>query len=423
MSKSFTQHLTEHSARVLARHTEQGEPDVTENIEQEVEDMHVLADAMAAQFNATVETEKNVDEVLDDGPEGLRELLSLNNIGKEERPVKPAPKPGKKTQMTGEVKVKRTGRNANSGNTSNHATKPKAEKVVKSKAEKKVEPATDLSGLVSGDKNGLKDVKLVSLSEIEQLPAGDPPTRGFIESVRLHGVVEPIKVRRTGSPNTPYAVIDGRRRVTAASLAGLKSVRALVEHRSDVDEDVVALISNDQRSDNLIDQHRHVSNLLAKGKTVKQIMLSCGMSEYEVTRARDLGKLRPELIDAVDKGQMPPAVARHAAMLSDEDQGMLIEILKSEGRIKARDVSAVRRKNQHAAVANAAAGIPDLDDEEAEREGRYTEESEKRLTRAQKRSRAADLAKKALDLLSSMSSLDDEETQAKMLLEEAIKRF
>jgi hypothetical protein len=52
-------------------------------------------------------------------------------------------------------------------------------------------------------------------------------TAAFIESVRQHGVLQPLIVRRDGSD---YRLIDGRKRLAAAIAAGAASVPCLVHH-------------------------------------------------------------------------------------------------------------------------------------------------------------------------------------------------
>lgn len=288
-------------------------------VKQEVDDMHVLADAMAAQF-----------------------------VAKSEREIKPVPKPGKKISMKAEVEIKKPA-----------AVRPEPETI-------------NLRGLVSDDKSGLREVTRISIDEIVEFPAGDPPTRAFVESVRLNGVIEPIVVRETGVASKGFEVIEGRRRVAAAKLAGLQSIVALVEHRGDVDDDVTALVLNEQRSANLIDQHRHVTSLIAKGRSIKEIMAATGMTEHEVTRARDISKLHPDLIHAIESGAMAAHATLNAARMSGADQEKLIAILKKEGKVTARDVTAVRRARQTAATAEVAPGfaeaLPDLPMPEAKAE-------------------------------------------------------
>src|SRR4051812_39185954 len=66
------------------------------------------------------------------------------------------------------------------------------------------------------------------------------------ESIKNHGVVQPIVVRRNGRR---YELIAGERRWRAAGLAGLTSVPAVVRDVPDKDLLEIALIENIQRED------------------------------------------------------------------------------------------------------------------------------------------------------------------------------
>lgn len=98
---------------------------------------------------------------------------------------------------------------------------------------------------------------------VEKLPVGmvegdpDQPRKTFDEeqlaelaaSLKLHGQIQPIRVRR--APAGRYIVIAGERRLRAAKLAGLPTIDALVaEERVSMDRvRVEAVVENLQRAD------------------------------------------------------------------------------------------------------------------------------------------------------------------------------
>ncbi len=357
---------------------------------------------------------------------------------KRTRKVTPAPKPGKKVTMsaTVEVKKEKLAKVSSKSSPESSSTKP-----AKAMSDTELQATIDsmaqspLLGLVSEDKKGLGTILPILLSEIEDFPAGDPPSRSFVESVRLLGVTLPIVVREVGIASNRFEIVEGRRRVAAARLAGMTTIPALIEHRDDADDDVTALALNRQRSANLIDQHRHVMNLLAKGHAVKTITSATGMTEHEVTRARDVGKLRPELIEAVESGAMAAHATRHAAMMSASDQGKLVEILNAEGRVTARDVTAVRRARQYAAVASVAKSLggemPDLPMPEEALEAKYAEESAakveatapKRMSADQKMAEVYTRLKGVEELMTSIKKRTDDQEDILNFAREALDRF
>ncbi len=66
------------------------------------------------------------------------------------------------------------------------------------------------------------------------------------ESIKLHGIVQPIIVKRT---NDRYMIVAGERRYRAARLAGLTTVPAIIRDFTDSEIMEVALIENIQRED------------------------------------------------------------------------------------------------------------------------------------------------------------------------------
>ena len=64
------------------------------------------------------------------------------------------------------------------------------------------------------------------------------------ESIKIHGIIQPIVVRKTG--NT-YEIIAGERRWRAARIAGLTEVPVLIRDYSEQEIYEVALIENIQR--------------------------------------------------------------------------------------------------------------------------------------------------------------------------------
>ncbi|MCY0899668.1 MAG: ParB/RepB/Spo0J family partition protein [Firmicutes bacterium] len=98
-----------------------------------------------------------------------------------------------------------------------------------------------------GDAVSEVDVHLISANRFQ-------PRRVFredelaelAESVRAHGVIQPVLLRPVGSG---YELVAGERRVRAARMAGLTTVPAVIRPMEDREALEVALIENLQRSD------------------------------------------------------------------------------------------------------------------------------------------------------------------------------
>ena len=103
---------------------------------------------------------------------------------------------------------------------------------------------------------------------------------GLADSIKRHGILEPLIVRRVGTSG--YEILCGERRYRAAKLAGLKIVPCIVREVDDDQAYVVALIENVQR-ENL--------NPLEMAHAIEQMIKVCAMTQEEVAKA--VGKSRP----------------------------------------------------------------------------------------------------------------------------------
>ncbi|RWZ78560.1 MAG: ParB/RepB/Spo0J family partition protein [Candidatus Microsaccharimonas sossegonensis] len=98
----------------------------------------------------------------------------------------------------------------------------------------------------------VSELKNVQLSKVTTDP--DQPRRTFdlealnelAESIREHGVLQPIIVTKKGSG---YQIVAGERRFRASQIAGLETIPALVRSMSDQNKLEVSLIENLQRRD------------------------------------------------------------------------------------------------------------------------------------------------------------------------------
>ena len=131
----------------------------------------------------------------------------------------------------------------------------------------------------------------VNLYDIDTNP--DQPRKTFdpeklaelAASIRRHGVVQPILVKKNG---TRYTIVAGERRYRAARQAGLKTVPVVV---TDADEDAVmeiSLIENIQR-ENL--------NPIEEAAAIKLLMQQHDLTQEEVSER--VGKSRPAIANAL----------------------------------------------------------------------------------------------------------------------------
>ncbi len=115
------------------------------------------------------------------------------------------------------------------------------------------------------------------------------------ESIRTHGVLQPVIVRVVGQGR--YQLVAGERRWRAAQSAGLAEVPALVRELSDAEVAEIALIENLQRED---------LNPLEEAEALRRLIEDYGLSQEEL--ARRLGRSRPAISNSLRLLHAPEAV-------------------------------------------------------------------------------------------------------------------
>ena len=81
------------------------------------------------------------------------------------------------------------------------------------------------------------------------------------DSIRQHGILQPLSVRRTG---TGYELIAGERRLRAAQLAGLNEIPCIVMTMDDREAGLAAMVENLQRQDlDFVEEARGISRLMS----------------------------------------------------------------------------------------------------------------------------------------------------------------
>ena len=163
------------------------------------------------------------------------------------------------------------------------------------------------------------------------------------DSIRLHGIVQPLIVKKKGNR---YFIIAGERRFRAARLAGLEEVPVLVADYDEAEIHEVSLIENIQRED---------LNPIEEAAAIRFLMKQHDMTQEEV--ATRLGKSRPVIANALRLLQLPETVidmlrngtlsAGHGRALAGLSDNALIEQLATECVKNEYSVRALEERIKH----------------------------------------------------------------------------
>lgn len=144
-------------------------------------------------------------------------------------------------------------------------------------------------------------------------------------SIREHGVIQPILVRKFGEK---YEIIAGERRYKASTMAGLTKIPAIVKNLDDKESSKVALIENLQRRDlTPIEEARTYQKILDLDEMTQEALAkTMGKSQSAVSNKLRLLSLPDEIQEALLKEEISERHAR--SLLNVEDKNVQVELLK-----------------------------------------------------------------------------------------------
>lgn len=197
-------------------------------------------------------------------------------------------------------------------------------------------------------------------------------------SIKVHGVIQPITVRKMGYDK--YQIISGERRTRAAILAGIERIPAYVRVANDQDMLEMALIENIQRSD---------LNAIEVAMSYKRLLEECNINQDElgervgkdrstVNNYLRLLKLPDQIQAGIQTGKISMGHAR--AMINMEDpvdqMSLFNQIIEENLNVRMVEALVKEKKNGNTGITSPLRPLgtdwdPDID--------RITEEFYKRL--------------------------------------------
>jgi ParB family chromosome partitioning protein len=154
-----------------------------------------------------------------------------------------------------------------------------------SMAKKKAALGRGLSALLENAETDITSREIRPVGSVSQVPLNEveanpfQPRVDFIQSeleelatsIKVHGVIQPITVRKMGYDK--YQLISGERRTRAAILAGLTKIPAYIRVANDQEMLEMALIENIQRSD---------LNAIEVAMSYKRLLDECSLKQEEL---------------------------------------------------------------------------------------------------------------------------------------------
>ena len=159
--------------------------------------------------------------------------------------------------------------------------------------------------------------------------------QGLSESIRAHGILQPILLMRKADGR--YEILAGERRFRAAQGAGLKSVPAVIRAWAPEKSFEIALIENIQRQDlSPLEEAQGYRTLLDQnGYTHEEIASRVGKSRSHITNLLRILKLPEETQSNIDLGIISLGQAKVMAGLNPAEQKKLTrKILKEKQSVR-----------------------------------------------------------------------------------------
>ena len=178
---------------------------------------------------------------------------------------------------------------------------------------------------------------------------GESELRELADSLREHGVLQPVLVRPL--PGGRYELLAGERRWRAARLAGLERIPAVVRAAQDDDRLEIAVIENMARQDlNPVEAAHACAALVDEfGLTKEEVGRRVGKSRVAISNLVRLLELPDEVLSMLEAGQLSEGHGR--AVLQARDHNVRRRVAR-----EARDRGLSVRQTESLARGDAATG-------------------------------------------------------------------
>lgn len=195
----------------------------------------------------------------------------------------------------------------------------------------------------------VKEIELYKIGEFPDHPfrvIDDDKMEEMVKSVKEHGVLLPVIVRKRGEGN--YQMISGHRRKRACELAGIDKIKCIVKELTDDEATILMVDSNIQREEILpsekafaykmkLEAEKHqgqrkdltsdqIGQKLPNKTTREKVAEELGESATNIQRYIRLTELIPELLKLVDEERIAFSPAVDLSYLTEDEQYVILNI-------------------------------------------------------------------------------------------------
>jgi len=175
-------------------------------------------------------------------------------------------------------------------------------------------------------------------------PNGAQPRKIFQEdalseladSIRQHGILQPLSVRRVGGG---YELIAGERRLRAAQMVGLGEIPCIVMNMDDRESAMAAMVENLQRQDlDFVEEAQGISKLMEQwSMSQEQVARLLGKSQSAIANKLRLLRHSPAVLQALREHGLTERHGRALLKLSTQEERLgAISVIAAQGMNVAR---------------------------------------------------------------------------------------
>lgn len=214
------------------------------------------------------------------------------------------------------------------------------DEVVETKQEQPKEVVKEVVKVVEKQGDGVVELDIKKVD-----PNKDQPRKSFdaaslkelSESIKQHGVIQPIVVNEQGDR---YMIIAGERRFRASLAAGLKTIPAVIKHYNDRQIKEISIVENLQREDlNPIEAARAIKELMEEYNFTQETVADrIGKSRPAIANTLRLLTLAPEVVSLVEKNKLSAGHARCLVVVENQQKQAEFANKACDGKMNVRDL-------------------------------------------------------------------------------------